>query len=294
MAEPALVAGAVAAGSCVAMAPLALSASATRARSDARAWLDRRRRPARPARVPIATRMRDYLRSRRGSSGGQWLQLQLDRAGWRETPERYVVSTVAAAGVASLVLGGAGLVSSPAAGIMLGLLGGLGTLAGSAALLLGAARRRRERLLAELPPLLELVGLELSSGVSAQSAIESVVARIQSGLAAELKQQLVASQVAGSASFEMRMAGLGRRMELPALVSLAGVIATAREYGSGVAPGVRALAIDLRRAQRRRLIMLSRRALNRILIPSAIGVLLPFMAVLLFPAVSTLMHATTP
>src|SRR5216683_2510173 len=52
--------------------------------------------------------------------------------------------------------------------------------------------------------------------------------------------------------------------------------------------GVGALATDLRRSQRRDLIAHSRRALNHVLLPAAVGVLLPFLAVLMFPAVTAL------
>src|SRR6266851_5462957 len=81
---------------------------------------------------------------------------------------------------------------------------------------------------------------------------------------------------------------LAAELEIPAIASLATIIAASREYGTSVAPGVRALATDLRQAQRRELIAHSRRALNHVLFPAAIGVLLPFLCILLFPAVTTL------
>jgi hypothetical protein len=77
---------------------------------------------------------------------------------------------------------------------------------------------------------------------------------------------------------------------MPAVASLATILAASREYGTGVVQGVRALATDLRRAQRRALIAHSRRALNHVLLPAAVGVLLPFLAILMFPAVTALQH----
>ena len=47
-------------------------------------------------------------------------------------------------------------------------------------------------------------------------------------------------------------------------------------------------AAELRREERRSLIAASRRALNRILVPAALGVLAPFMGILLYPALTTL------
>jgi hypothetical protein len=43
--------------------------------------------------------------------------------------------------------------------------------------------------------------------------------------------------------------------------------------------------------QRRALIAQSRRALNHVLLPAAIAVLLPFLGVLMFPAVSVLQRS---
>ena len=51
---------------------------------------------------------------------------------------------------------------------------------------------------------------------------------------------------------------------------------------------MRALASDLRHAQRRDLIAHSRKALNHVLLPAGVGVLLPFLAVVMFPAVTAL------
>ena len=106
-----------------------------------------------------------------------------------------------------------------------------------------------------------------------------------------MRAQLIGSRVAGSASLDGRLAALGDRLGLPALHSLAMILGLSRDYGSGVGEGVRALAADLRRARRRRVIEVSRAALNRVLIPAAVGVLLPFMAILLFPAVAVLVRS---
>jgi hypothetical protein len=132
------------------------------------------------------------------------------------------------------------------------------------------------------------MALELSGGNSPHGAIAAVTARTDGELSRELRRALAAASVSGSGSFEARLAALAARLDLPPLAALAAVMATSRDYGSGVGHGVRALAVDLRRAQRRHVIATSRRALTRVLLPAGVGVLLPFMAILLFPAVSTL------
>lgn len=205
----------------------------------------------------------------------------LERAGWRESPERVIV--LAAALSACLAVLGASAWS---------LLGaGLGIIAGVSVPLLtlrSAVIRRRRRLQGELVPLLELFTLELSGGAGAVSALGSVTMQVQGELAADLRRMLIASQVAGSASFDSRLIEYSERLEIPALGSLATILAASREYGTGAVQGVRALATDLRRAQRRELIAHSRRALNHVLLPAAVGVLLPFLAVLMYPAVTAL------
>jgi Flp pilus assembly protein TadB len=141
---------------------------------------------------------------------------------------------------------------------------------------------------AELVPILELFTLELSGGGSALSALGSVTVQVQGELAVDFRRMLIASQVAGSPSFESRLLEYSDCFQIPALSSLATILAASREYGTGASQGVRALATDLRRAQRRELITRSRHALNSVLLPAAVGVLLPFLGVLMFPAVSVL------
>ena len=227
-----------------------------------------------PAAIARSLRVRD-VRAR--------LARDIERAGWHESPERAVVFAVALA--ASLAVLGLSI-GSP-------LIVGLGVAVGFGLPLLvlrdGIARRRR-RLEGELVPLLELFTLELSGGGGAVSALGSVTLQVQGELAADLRRLLIASQVAGSRSFESRLVEYSERLEIPAIASLATILAASREYGTGAVQGVHALATDLRRAQRRALIAHSRKALNHVLIPAAVGVLLPFLAILMFPAVTALQH----
>jgi Flp pilus assembly protein TadB len=216
------------------------------------------------------------------------LSRSLERAGWRESPERVTVFAFALS--ACLAVLGAGTVSVVPIGTAAAICGvgvvtgfGLPTLA-----LRSAIAGRRRRLEGELAPLLELFTLELGGGGSALSALGSVTMQVQGELAADLRRLLIASQVTGSASFESRLVEYAERLEIPAIGSLATILASSREYGTGVIQGVRTLATDLRRAQRRELIAHSRRALNHVLLPAAVGVLLPFLAVLMFPAVTAL------
>jgi len=216
------------------------------------------------------------------------LAAAIGRAGWRESPERIVALTaISSAGLAALGLSTA-VVLSPGRAAVLAILGALTGIGAVAYGLASAIAARRRRLTRELAPLLELFVLELGGGGSAMSALGSVTMQLDNELAAELRRLLIAAHVSGSATFETRLREYSDRLRLPALASLATILTASREFGTGVTQGVRALAADLRRAQRRELIAHSRRALNHVLFPAAIGVLLPFLAILLFPAVTAL------
>jgi tight adherence protein C len=228
------------------------------------------------------------LQPRRLKSARRWLAAEIVRAGWRESPERVVALTVVlSGGLGALGLSTAIVVppSTAAAFAMAGVIAGAAAVAFA---LRSAIVRRRRRLARELAPLLELFVLELGGGGSAFSALGSVTMQLEGELTAELRRLLIASQVSGSATFEARLRDYADRLQISALGSLATILVASREYGTGVTQGVRALAADLRRNQRRELIAHSRRALNHVLFPAAIGVLLPFLAILLFPAVTAL------
>jgi len=216
------------------------------------------------------------------------LEVAMRRAGWSETPERMFVLTLVRSAVLAAIGLSSGLLVGPNAAVTLAIAGVLGGPAWWAFSLHAAINGRRARLARELAPLLELFILELGGGGSALSALGSVTLQLDGELAYELRRLLIASNVLGSQSFESRLNDLATELQIPAVASLATIIAASREYGTTVAPGVRALATDLRQSQRRELIAHSRRALNHVLFPAAIGVLLPFLCILLFPAVTTL------
>lgn len=252
---------------------------------DAASWLARRRQ-AQPA--PGADPQGPWSKALDVAGARNRLVSVVDRAGWKESPERVAAFALALSGCTA-VLGVASAsvmpVSSAAVFGVLGFVSGLGS---CALALRSAVAGRRRRLAAELVPLLELFTLELSGGGSALSALGSVTTKVQGELAFDLRRLLIASQVAGSLPFESRLMQYSEHLDLPALASLATILGASREYGTGVVHGVRALATDLRHAQRRELIAHSRRALNHVLIPAAVGVLLPFLAVVMFPAVTAL------
>jgi Flp pilus assembly protein TadB len=283
MPEAIVVLGAVASGAFCSGAVLAIAPRPDRL--DAASWLARRRAVS-PAsdQEPFV----GWTRLLEATGGRDWLADQIVRAGWHETPER-VVAFAAALSSCLTVLG---VSSAPVVPVysaaVLGLFGAVSGFAMCAVVLRSSIARRRRRLEGEFAPLLELFTLELSGGGSALTALGSVCTQVQGELAADLRRLLIASHLAGSDSFESRLLDYSEQLEIPAVGSLATILGASREHGTGVVHGVRALAIDLRRAQRRELIAHSRRALNHVLLPAAVGVLLPFLAILLFPAITAL------
>jgi pilus assembly protein TadC len=233
-----------------------------------------------PKAVVRALRVRD-ARAKLGNG--------LERAGWRESPERVTVFATALSACLAVLGASMVLVVPTGRAATMCVAGVVAGFAIPVLALKSAISRRRRRIEGELAPLLELFTLELGGGgCGALSALGSVTMQVQGDLASDLRRLLIASQVSGSASFESRLVEYSERLEIPAIGSLATILASSREYGTGVVQGVRTLATDLRRAQRRELIAHSRRALNHVLLPAAVGVLLPFLAVLMFPAVTAL------
>ncbi len=228
------------------------------------------------------------LRSRLGMAADirvpwAWWGGQGGRSGGKGAPERVAAAALALAVCPAVLVVTTALALAP-----------LVFMAGVAVCLVAlnaAVAGRRRKLCGELVPLLELFTLELSGGGSALAALGSVTVQVDGELATSLRSMLIASQVGGSASFEARLIEYAERERVPALATHAAILGASRDFGTGATQGARALATDLRRAQRRELIAHSRRALNHVLLPAAICVLLPFLGVLMFPAVSVLQRS---
>lgn len=250
--------------------------------SGAAGWLSRRRGPSLPTFGRVVERL--------DAAAPAGLAALLRRADWKDGPGRFLAGVLLATGALAALTGVAvailvGVSAAPLAALVAGALPPLLAVRG----LTVAARRRRDRLAAELAVLLELLSVELTAGTAVVPALEAVLALTGGPLAADIRTQLIGSRVAGSRPLDERLNQLAGRLGLPALEALATILGLSREFGMAVSPGVRTLAADLVRERRHDVIASSRRALNRVLIPAGVGVLLPFMSILLFPAVMTLL-----
>ena len=112
--------------------------------------------------------------------------------------------------------------------------------------------RREERILAELPTVAELLALAVTAGEGAAGALDRVC-RITTGeLAAELRTALADTR--SGASLVTALDGVAARTSLPALARFVDGIAIAVERGTPLADVLRAQAVDVREAGRRRLL----------------------------------------
>jgi Flp pilus assembly protein TadB len=215
---------------------------------------------------------------------------QLERAGIDSTPERVLVDQlliVLGAGVVFAILAVDGMLPYPMAALIVLLLPVLGGLR-----ILRAASARRAAAVAQLPILVDLMVLEQSGGgVGARRAMELVVARVSGEAAAVLRGCLTSSAAASSPPLDRQLEQAGERMQISALSALAAVIRMQREEGISAGSPLGSLARGLRDKQRDELIARGRRALVSMLLPVALCILLPFILIILYPALERLAGA---
>ena len=215
---------------------------------------------------------------------------QLERAGIESTPERVLVDQlliVLGAGVVFAALAAAGMLPYPIAVLIVLLLPVLGGLR-----ILRAAPARRGAAVAQLPILVDLMALEQSGGgVGARRAMELVVARVRGEAAAILRDCLTSSAAASSPPLDRQLEQAAERMQISALSALAVVIRMQREEGISAGSPLGNLARGLRDKQRDELIARGRRALVSMLLPVAVCILLPFILIILYPALERLAGA---
>jgi Flp pilus assembly protein TadB len=158
--------------------------------------------------------------------------------------------------------------------------------------LLRSARNRRWVTLAQLPILVDLMALEQSGGgVGARRAMELVVARVRGDGAAILRDCLSRSAASGTPPLDHQLDDRAERLRIPALAACGPVIRLQREEGIATASPFGSLARSLRDRQRDDLTTRGRRALVSMLLPVALCILLPFILIILYPALERLAGA---
>ncbi len=157
---------------------------------------------------------------------------------------------------------------------------------------LRAGARRRAAIFAQIPILVDLMSLEQSGGgVSSRRAMELVVSRVRGDAAAVLRTCLAGSATAGTPPLDAQLEQAAAELGIPPLAALAAVVRLQRQEGISTATPLGRLARGLRDRQRDDLTTRGRRALVTMLLPVASCILLPFVIIVLYPALERLSGA---
>ena len=142
-------------------------------------------------------------------------------------------------------------------------------------------RRREERMLAEFPTVAELLALAVTAGEGPNGALERVC-RISDGeLARELRIAL--GEARTGASLVQALEGISARTSLAPLSRFVDGVAVAVERGTPLADVLRAQAVDVREAGKRRLLESGGRREIAMLVPVVFFVLPVTIVFALFP-----------
>jgi Flp pilus assembly protein TadB len=163
---------------------------------------------------------------------------------------------------------------------------------GVAAQIVQRAGRRRRAILDQLPILVDLMALEQGGGgVGARTAIELVVNRLEGEAAMLLRDCLTSSATAGTPQLDRQLEKAADQLSIAGLSALAAAVRIQREEGVSTSSPLGQLARGLRDRQRDELLSRGRRALVTMLLPVALCILLPFVIIILYPALERLSAA---
>lgn len=158
--------------------------------------------------------------------------------------------------------------------------------------LIRAGATRRAVIAAQLPILVDLMALEQSGGgVGSRRAMELVVSRVGGEAAAVLRRCLASSAATGTEPLDRRLEAASSDLQIPSLAALGAVVRLQRQEGISSAAPLGRLARSLRDRQRDDLTARGRRALITMLLPIATCILLPFVLIILYPALERLSGA---
>ncbi len=207
------------------------------------------------------------------------LRVRLEAAGMGWTPARFRARQVTCAlGGFTLGVTGTVLLAQTGRGFSVAgaLASGLGFAAGGVwwpdRSLSRAVERRRARMTAEFPTFVDMVCLAVTAGESLRGALDLVTRTAAGELAREVRAALREARTGVGLvdAMEQRARVLG----LPSLERLVGSIAASQERGIPLADSLRAMAFDVREAEKRAVIEAAGRKQVSMLLP-VVGLILP-------------------
>jgi Flp pilus assembly protein TadB len=214
----------------------------------------------------------------------------LTRAGISTSPETAVaifLSLLAALTAVILALAIASVMPASVAVLVV-----LAAPLGVVARVIQMAGRRRRAIVDQLPILVDLMALEQGGGgVGARTAMEFVVSRLGGEAALLLRDCLTLSATSGTPQLDRQLEAAAVQLNIPALSALAAVVRIQREEGVSTTSPLGQLARGMRDRQRDELLSRGRRALVTMLLPVALCILLPFVIIILYPALQRLSAA---
>jgi tight adherence protein C len=149
---------------------------------------------------------------------------------------------------------------------------------------------RRERIVAELPAVLDQLVIATSAGLSLEQALEQTAAASRGTVADELRRLVTELGVGRWRSLQDGLDGLDRRNGVPELGALVGQLRAAHRQGAPVGQVLAAQADALRERRRAAIVEAGGRATIRMVIPIALFVLPVLAIVVLVPAAVQLLQ----
>lgn len=176
--------------------------------------------------------------------------------------------------------------AAPAGVVVLGVIGGVGGIVARDAALARQTRRRRDEVEASLPTLADLVALAVTSGCGPVAALERAAAAMTGPLADDIGAAL--AEIRSGAAADAALRAMSVRIDVPAVGRLVDALLLSAERGSPLAEVARAHALDVRAAERRRLLELAGRKDVLMLVPIVLLVLPSVVIVAAFPGLAAL------
>jgi tight adherence protein C len=149
---------------------------------------------------------------------------------------------------------------------------------------------RRERIVAELPALLDQLVISSSAGLSLEQALDQTAAASDGIVSEELRRLVTELGVGRWRSLQDGLDGLDRRNGVPELTTLIGQLRAAHRQGVPYAQVLTAQADALRERRRALIVEAGGRATVRMVIPIALFVLPVLVIVVLVPAAVQLLQ----
>ena len=143
---------------------------------------------------------------------------------------------------------------------------------------------RRDRLVAELPAVLDQLVIATSAGLSLEQALDHTAASSDGSVADELRRVVTELGLGRWRSLQDALEGLDRRNGVPELSSLVGQLRAAHRQGVPVGQVLAAQADALRERRKAEIVEAGGRATVRMVIPIALFVLPVLVIVILVPA----------